>query len=1439
MRLIKSFFIIAMTVSLLVSCKESKFWFQKNDPEPPYRLFDLLDPYPALYDAFSDIDQHTFNVLLADAINPNIDETKSVLERVPTITDPLVATIGALRSILGRVVYQDEYAWPNDDYDMYAQDFYSFMDDVSAANSKTTNELLQILRKIIGYIQYAHGSELDTIMADLIDFLQDSEGQNIGTLLPLLQEGLGKLLLQANTYYDDNNNKLGNAVSGMDALLSGVNDIATADPEAREALYNVIRELGALLTAQANGKDFAAILKEFMINAEDYATVGGQYYGDGNSQTNYYSDTVGVATGYYVNTELRNGLKAMWPALAMLFIRGKENEDETPIKDEAGRSAVECLSEALYNLKLNCGIDFESYTIEPSLKQMIEYNALGEQRSGASYTVSYLDHLLYTLKVSNNYGFLTRKVTTNPYYDGNEPFQNNYRENYTSGPGGLTARLHGEPSDGIITINDSLYSMNCGLKEARSSSQNFTMWYLGSFNLALDARVAVSYWTGKTGGLVTKTELWNRGQGEYLFRSSTSFTSAQSSNFKFFEGYDFPTLALLSGACAGDAGIPNGGRTGITPTINDTIIGGNNDFRTYYPYVGNGIGELNTSRWTMGWIARACWEGEGPYYYADPNAPTTSINGKAYYVYFRPDGRIYALVYKADLNDRSTWEYFYPVDGGNDVQDNSGQQLGSYWLRENRYKYSWQTDHFLIRSTNINYHDGNDHKPNGWTGYYSPAQVVGTVGLNRFKMHSLQGTTGRNQYSDDLDAFATSSGALTFWEKIPEGTAKDAHDYDYWNRECLSQEEAMFRNFLWLMLEKKFVFVMPMTSYVRIKATAALFCTIDLYIDVPVFTIIEANGIVGMATAKKTGSVGTWVQKGTDGGDIDRSQPNGPGGAQVNYGDSRETGDGRLWVLVKEDSSYGNVMGIVDGDYVDISTIWDTILGAGNVLPNVIADNIDAIARMAFLQNDYIASNTTGTQWETTWNNRNKLLPVMLALIGDLHTKSYYDPPASGYWYNFAGNHKYPLKYLADMISSLVSPLVRYYKTPYTGASKGWFVPQMKNHSNKGTYAFFTPKPVDGNVDFKPTDTLRTVANILTENSTATADGLIPALANTQMVSKLLAFLQKTGRSGDIYDDVDPDSEDYADWGARRKIMYGLEQIVTSIKAAKSKELIHAYYNEALNYPNWMFTNDDGTLSAQDQTHGVVNLNTALDELIGSSDTDDIPEAGEKGLAVYVDGKPVDNSNPDRNWINYNKLMTALSELLSNQGSTAGTYTITQDLITVLDKTLTSFTATPKQLKGLRHTVGTALYYYDDSTSQWIVPNELKDITTSYLPQILQAFNGRYDDLLVVANNMLIDDGFVEYFMSNLSSSYPTQDVLTQLYDFLGIDLVANADSRLWSDLNELLLSLVIMMNDTSQARSYRATFEDYTKPVYNSMSEYLYSDEFDPYSGLGQILMR
>ena len=42
--------------------------FEKVEKEPDFKLFEILDDYPALKGSLSDIDQHEVNLLLAEAV---------------------------------------------------------------------------------------------------------------------------------------------------------------------------------------------------------------------------------------------------------------------------------------------------------------------------------------------------------------------------------------------------------------------------------------------------------------------------------------------------------------------------------------------------------------------------------------------------------------------------------------------------------------------------------------------------------------------------------------------------------------------------------------------------------------------------------------------------------------------------------------------------------------------------------------------------------------------------------------------------------------------------------------------------------------------------------------------------------------------------------------------------------------------------------------------------------------------------------------------------------------------------------------------------------------------------------------------------------------------------------------------------------------------------
>ena len=113
---------------------------------------------------------------------------------------------------------------------------------------------------------------------------------------------------------------------------------------------------------------------------------------------------------------------------------------------------------------------------------------------------------------------------------------------------------------------------------------------------------------------------------------------------------------------------------------------------------------MNTGDWMFGWIARACWDGAGPYYATTipTGKPTTRtftmpVNGsRTVNIYYKPNGEEYAYVYKGS----TPWEYFYPSTNNNlpenpsnDVPDTDGSTM-----RANRYRDVLRSDHYIVKN---------------------------------------------------------------------------------------------------------------------------------------------------------------------------------------------------------------------------------------------------------------------------------------------------------------------------------------------------------------------------------------------------------------------------------------------------------------------------------------------------------------------------------------------------------------------------------------------------------------------------------------------------------------------------------------------------------------------------------------------------------------------
>lgn len=1451
MKIIKGFLSILSAILLIsiTSCSshdkdqwyQAADWFQTNDPfYEGFNLFNIFKGYPTISDAWSKVQSMVFNQgmmqLLADTPTSQLKDVIGLMDDLvdPVLkpSEPLFATLQDLHAIMNRIVNQDSLDAEAGSTTYYTN-FISFMDKLSGTNANFSQNLMPIVAKLLMYINVVHATEINEMTNDLLYLMKengpayggletdgnDPEAQNIYNMLPMLQEALAKLLMLNNGYmYLDGSNELittggtgptntmlGNAVEGIDLLLSGLNAVAAEDANVIPRLNNVLLEVGRVMSKDANGKLMKTVLKELLINLEKYFTKDGSVY---SVNTDYHQDIAGTI---YVDAELKNTVRELWPIIQLLMIKANRT-DYAILKDAAGRSPLQVIAGALGKLGNN-DIDFSTYTIEDSLKLLLENGATGEARSATD--ASYLERLLFTLGIAFNFGY---KASMD---DSNEPYPN-------------FDRGHGASTNGVLTLNDSMYSLR---------SNEFLTF--DAYGLALNKR----------------TE-----QADFIGRSAVPFSvivnpadpaPIKTSGHGFYMGYDFPVFCLLPAKCAGDAGLPNGGNKAVTltPTVDDVTTGEN--YKTYFPKVGNGIGELNTATLIMGMIARICWEGEGPYY-ATAGATSGSVNGKSGTIYRRPDGRIYAV-------KEASGTYWYPADGGNDADADSDG-----W-RENAYSEKLESDYYLVQA-GFPYDDGSGST---YTHFCPPPiNADNTVSGNGPKY--VMGTTGDLKYKlratdpDTPTITHTNAKQFVFWEKIRSNDT---------GRACATQEEAMVRNFQWLVNEKKFTFIIPMWLVAAGANSAS-------------YIVIEANGLSGLANATKgydpadstnpAKGNGFWVKALSDGtGVLDAAELT-RRGWQVNYGDSYVPGDARIMVFCRESVA------------VSLDVIWQNILGKGRVLPEIIAQNMEPVSRMIFLTDGpskssmntpkYSGDTSYWTTSDSIWTNRSKLFPLVVGAVGELHKCSYYENGSGDNNYYYAGtNHKYPIRtVLAGLIPPLVKPWMRHITVP---EGKRW-VPRIKYHPDNTTtvepnnYAYLSPAvywdggsstwirtgPTAAGVDMRPRTEIRTLVNVITENNAGMHNGFIPLLVETKTVSSLLALLQRI-EGGTVTQ------------ATKDKIFSGLEQVITAIKASKGniikKEelLTPTIYGDdsycMVDYSKLKFLMFDYDNGNPDTGNPIkirpvdTNLDILLKEAVGYRDVvagATLTKTG-KGFVGFIDRRnPLSASGaytfyetyrhlPDGHhwdWSNFNSMMDGMRSMLADDGPNGTSYYIMQDVVELLDKFISRVTATDAELKAFRHTLGILMVTYAPQPptpgGTWTYSTELTDILTNYLPDIMTTFTGHYDDLMLVAYNLFKPAGIMPSVFNGLSTSHSWADVFTEFDALLNDPFFVDPSARpsIWlgkNSLIELMVDMVDMIGEDWYTKLVFTGPVSNISPIDTLSAQEIEVLEFNPYKTLGQIM--
>ncbi len=468
---------------------------------------------------------------------------------------------------------------------------------------------------------------------------------------------------------------------------------------------------------------------------------------------------------------------------------------------------------------------------------------------------------------------------------------------------------------------------------------------------------------------------------------------------------------------------------------------------------------------------------------------------------------------------------------------------------------------------------------------------------------------------------------------------------------------------------------------------------------------------------------------------------------------------------MKEDGDYKLFNGI--GDNVNLNTVFDEIFGSKHVLPDFIGLNLKPVIKMAFIEKNTESVESTsdliGDNNKDFYKNRNKLFPIIVALISNLHQSSFYDSYQEGHDYNYAGKHKYPLKVVRDLIFLLAQPLIRYFDV-----EGGRWVPRINDENGfNSAYAYFAP---DGNnVDYSPKADLRSISNILTHSSGYKLDGILPLICKTSLITDLLGFLQLIGKNEFPYTDEDKTSEDYKKWGARRKLFYGLEQILTSIKTSRGLAAQRGYLN--FSYPDWYFEKGKYDL----------DLDIILEELIGSNNS-------KKGIVGFVKNRP-----KDEDWDNYYFFMESARSLLTDNEKYKDKYNILPNFIDVFVNFLENANISEEEIISLRHTMGIILASYDGNN--WVYHDEIPKILTRDLPEILKVYKGNYKHIFKIVMAFLKEDGFIEYVLRSLSTDYKSKDIIKDLHSFLNSFNLSNEKSHFWREISKMFYEMGELIN--------------------------------------------
>ena len=452
-----------------------------------------------------------------------------------------------------------------------------------------------------------------------------------------------------------------------------------------------------------------------------------------------------------------------------------------------------------------------------------------------------------------------------------------------------------------------------------------------------------------------------------------------------------------------------------------------------------------------------------------------------------------------------------------------------------------------------------------------------------------------DQYQITVDRLGSSAGTHEiglggFEDPGGNGTAYTITEIPIAARQVSDREEAFYKNFQWLLYEKRFVLVIPV--HAKLGASQIQHAT---------FITVIANGLMGLMSAKPYCSDslnscdrddnGRWIKSGAF------IKPDIKATADSSLVLSSVPGDAVVYV---EAWGYG-----LDGkqsfgfaDEVLYGALYDSVLYPQppslfhGLIPPAISQNAPALARLGFLNAATVASTDT----DTYWSDRNKLLPLIVALAAALDDQT------------DSGTNKNAYKLLSNLTRVLVRPYMSKGNDPVSGAAN---VFNFRIYGSGASFGVRSPS-MDAS-DYYPDPGLRSIGSLLIENQRRYQDGLLNLVSKTDLLSDVTGMLAEFGGSSraagrdklitgllEILDEVKVTAE------APTPVQFNIETSITDLRDkiadypdSRPSDLETAEWDDVTDTVDFIYD-----LLANDSAYSVVpNIDGLLEVLIESSPT--------------------------------------------------------------------------------------------------------------------------------------------------------------------------------------------------------------------------------------------